>query len=43
MNRMNFPLCAALALACAAAGVQAQTAYPRRGVHSSERRYLLLS
>jgi tripartite-type tricarboxylate transporter receptor subunit TctC len=32
MNRMNFPLCAALALACAAAGVQAQTAYPDKPV-----------
>ncbi len=32
MNRMNFPLCVALALACAAAGVHAQTAYPDKPV-----------
>ena len=32
MNRMNFPLCAALALVCAAAGAQAQSAYPDKAV-----------
>ncbi|MBS0382233.1 MAG: tripartite tricarboxylate transporter substrate binding protein, partial [Proteobacteria bacterium] len=31
MNRMYFPLCAALVLACAAAGAQAQT-YPDKAV-----------
>jgi tripartite-type tricarboxylate transporter receptor subunit TctC len=32
MNRMKFTLCAVLALACAAAGAQAQTAYPEKPV-----------